>query len=956
MITKYKKLIKKHKKLFLLLVCVGLLIQPKSAQAIITIFELGTNQLDALDFVDNVVLEIIIWLGLMAVESAVFMYSAAKILQWAIEFPIILGISDPTKNPLVYGGWHFISGLANLCFALLFAITALAYILKIESFKAEKVLPKLIITALLINFSLVFVGFFVDISNLIQGAIINVFGAGDLVALAVEPLKTNVLDCAMMLLAIPAAYLVAMWIPYANVISLVAIATFLLTEAIFGSAAKTIILILFNLVMGGIFLKYAWRFISRVAMIYILAILSPLAFITRIFEGDAKKYYNEWFKLLVSWCTLGIHMLFFLGLGLKLITNIPAPSFTVAGFSFPSFLYNYIFLLVYLAVASDYIDKHNPENVDFIMKQGQSLVGNVGKITQGFRERNANLWLVDEEKRQKGYSERIISGQPLSIREGLRRAMGTAIATPTRWAMKTFSHTTPEEEDEKMIKTIQEKVKSASTEQLSRVIENSLKRRLVAENIFAEKDGSWIATKKGIQESLIKLAKDGKLKDFINKQIPEDQKKIENMAIKAYTDISKDKKRDADASAIAMSSQALMDEAIKIKFPSNMAEINKLKFEANKLRTDADGAKEAERFIEIGEQTIKYGNKIIKDGKAQMKASGETLRGDNLTPENRRSMNKMISEGKEMIQEGTNKIQDGEKMKSDAALQLNNASIMYEKAREIDKKVNDNYQQLFNTTAKGLPDDQIKNLDKDLLKSKYGAEWIISEKSNRLSEVAKTFGQEVIDSIEKGMDGKDLFNLAKTNPDLVNFLHSNAAHNLGLGLPSEYKKRDIASNKEFQKFMADARKEHQKEIKEGKAVIDVIKIEKDSKAPQATQAMSENALREIASARQVEKLIDQQRDTLHIFTKNYERMSDDIAKLESNSNKNAEQIKYLDKLKKDIMPEQNKKLEITVRALETLEAKQEISLKEIKKEIKETSEETREKINAERLEDKSKKL
>ena len=74
------------------------------------------------------------------------------------------GPSNPSLVPQL---WSFIKNFANLGIILGMIFTAIATILRIEKFNWKKMLPKLLLIALLVNFSLIIAGMFVDISNYI---------------------------------------------------------------------------------------------------------------------------------------------------------------------------------------------------------------------------------------------------------------------------------------------------------------------------------------------------------------------------------------------------------------------------------------------------------------------------------------------------------------------------------------------------------------------------------------------------------------------------------------------------------------------------------------------------------------------------------------------------------------------------------------------------------------------
>jgi len=367
----------------------------------IGIFDLAEVQLDALDFVDNVVLQVILFLALLLAESQVFLYVTANLLQWAINFPINL------HNDLVLSGWHFTIGLTNLFLILIFVVIAIAYILKIESFAAKKALPRLIIVALLMNFSLVFIGIFVDIAQIILKSIVNALGT-DLPSLAIAPLVSNIGNLIIGYGIALGTWAAVTLIPYANVAaSYILLMAVVVGEAFFGTYSLSILLIILGFVLGLIFLTYFVIFLMRIAIIWILAILSPLAFACWILP-QTEKHWKEWLQELTEWLTFGILIILLAGLGLKLFalnTVVPGTGpISIGGMGlFPAFTYNYVFLLVYLGVVFYYSKKYTPQLATVLIGYATTL----GKGTQRLATTTTmkrQLWGPAAERAAKGFA------------------------------------------------------------------------------------------------------------------------------------------------------------------------------------------------------------------------------------------------------------------------------------------------------------------------------------------------------------------------------------------------------------------------------------------------------------------------------------------------------------------------------------------------------------------------
>jgi hypothetical protein len=88
------------------------------------------------------------------------------------------------NHTIVKNGWPFIQGVANLGFIFVLLYIALATTLRMESVgtSIQRLLPKLLIGALLVNFSLVVGGLLIDTSRVIMAAEIRLMGGAELTA------------------------------------------------------------------------------------------------------------------------------------------------------------------------------------------------------------------------------------------------------------------------------------------------------------------------------------------------------------------------------------------------------------------------------------------------------------------------------------------------------------------------------------------------------------------------------------------------------------------------------------------------------------------------------------------------------------------------------------------------------------------------------------------------------
>lgn len=292
-------------------------------------------------------------------------------------------------------GFAFTSGLVNTALILILIIIAFATILKVESYQAKKLLPKLIIIAILLNFSLVFMGMVIDISHIFFTTLLA--GNEAFITNAMRELIGGIEGTIGGLVSILAADALLFATPVVGlarqIASVIGVGIFLLPNIL----TWTFQLIVMYL-MSIILFIFVLLFSARVFIIQILAILSPIAFLCYVLP-TTKRYWDEWLKYFLSWTIMGVNALFFLVLGLTIahelkpntITNNPFPGFLWIGFS-ELFIF-YLFLIIYLMVVLSVTLKTMPAGaqavIDGIKKIGTTALGVAGGIamTQAFRNR-----------------------------------------------------------------------------------------------------------------------------------------------------------------------------------------------------------------------------------------------------------------------------------------------------------------------------------------------------------------------------------------------------------------------------------------------------------------------------------------------------------------------------------------------------------------------------------------
>lgn len=161
MIRKYLKQINKFKYWGLLLGVVGFF------------FNIKTSYAGVGDVIGNTAVTAATWTVSTLLYAVGYFFSkllvaAGYILNWALVLN-----SNILDNPAVQVGWTLTRDIANLGFIFVIIFIAFGTILRVESLKIKKLLPSLIIAALLINFSLLIAAVVLDFSGILMNFFFN---------------------------------------------------------------------------------------------------------------------------------------------------------------------------------------------------------------------------------------------------------------------------------------------------------------------------------------------------------------------------------------------------------------------------------------------------------------------------------------------------------------------------------------------------------------------------------------------------------------------------------------------------------------------------------------------------------------------------------------------------------------------------------------------------------------
>lgn len=294
------------------------------------------------------------------------------VLWWLISYGYTLLTAavnmalDPSwfQIDAVLNGWRLVRDFANIWFILILLFIAIGTILRAQSYQAKKLLPTLLLVALVINFSLPITGFIIDISNIVSFQFLkaicpevkngehcdfsaNLENALDSKGFS-QSLAKNIGDFQPApapddtgdetgLLGAPKAQAIAPLVIAAGVwkvvqVTSIALIGFDLANSLFAQASplggiavgpfvSLVVTNLFLLLTAFVILSLALLFLIRIASLIFLAILSPLGFAAAIIPAT-QKYSQKWWDYLFTQSFFAPFSLFFLWISLSLMGSI----------------------------------------------------------------------------------------------------------------------------------------------------------------------------------------------------------------------------------------------------------------------------------------------------------------------------------------------------------------------------------------------------------------------------------------------------------------------------------------------------------------------------------------------------------------------------------------------------------------------------------------------------------
>jgi hypothetical protein len=228
---------------------------------------------------------------IMATASTLFLTLSGLLVGVANHLQTLIFSS---QNVIVTLGWTIVRDVANLGFVLAIILMAFTTVLRLEQYRAQKTLPKLIGAAILVNFSLEIGKIIINFAQVLTNFFLD--------RIAVNPLTIGT--------TLLAAFGPQRFIEGLNFSSFGEILTAMTSMAI-GMIVSPYFITMFNLIMSFVMLILAFMLLIRFLYLSVLMIVSPIIWLFWVIPGLTGQF-NKWWNKFLEWVFFAPIMAFFL--------------------------------------------------------------------------------------------------------------------------------------------------------------------------------------------------------------------------------------------------------------------------------------------------------------------------------------------------------------------------------------------------------------------------------------------------------------------------------------------------------------------------------------------------------------------------------------------------------------------------------------------------------------------
>lgn len=243
--------------------------------------------------------------------TAVILYMAGIILNGAVNYSLDGKIFNPD---IISNGWTITRDFANMFFIFVLLYIAIATILQLSGYGMKDLLVKIIIIALLVNFSLLICHVIIDASNILAFEFYNnMTTKADVVTTTLFGENARNISGVFM----------AGFNPQ-KLLSTKSFGEWTINGGTFTAVISVLLMFLIGSIMNivGAFVLFAGAvlFVIRVAVLWLIMLLAPLAFLAMVLPAT-KQYASEWWNKLFKQAFFAPAFLFLFYLVSKLIAG-----------------------------------------------------------------------------------------------------------------------------------------------------------------------------------------------------------------------------------------------------------------------------------------------------------------------------------------------------------------------------------------------------------------------------------------------------------------------------------------------------------------------------------------------------------------------------------------------------------------------------------------------------------
>ncbi len=219
----------------------------------------------------------------------------------------IFGFGQFVNTPAVDIGWVIIRDLANIGIVVSLMIIAFSMVFNIKKYASSQLLLKLVIAAVLVNFSLLIAGLIIDVGQVVMMTFVNAFenlAAGNLVV----------------------GFGLENMVNLAKGDNVAGELTDGGTASLIGAILLAITLLI---VASAVILVFVVVLLQRIILLWILIIFSPLAFVAPLLPGG-ESLIGQWKSKFFSQVTIGPILAFGFWLSMSVLSKVSADQSLVA--------------------------------------------------------------------------------------------------------------------------------------------------------------------------------------------------------------------------------------------------------------------------------------------------------------------------------------------------------------------------------------------------------------------------------------------------------------------------------------------------------------------------------------------------------------------------------------------------------------------------------------------------